>query len=181
MADCPSSRPRLENFQDDPSLHSKLCLCTETNEDRAISGKEKKGKHTNSDKNEDLDDEDELLYGSSDYTVGMFGVSGNHDKSFEEEEQWRKYLEDVPPTFWMVAVRENGNLEIYSVPDFTVRFVTHNFPLQPDVLCDDLSVRQGDQMNVRYDSFSPVTEIMMVGLGMAGRRPVLMARTKDHE
>ena len=138
--------------------------------DSRSSNKEKKGKQ-NSSKNEDLDDEDELLYGTTDYSVGMFGVSGG-DKSIDEEETWRKHLEVVTPTFWLVGVRENGNLELYTVPDFKLRFVSHNFPQQADVLCDHLKEKVG----VRLDTGgSPVIEILMVGLGMAGRRPILMA------
>ena len=153
-----------------------------TNENRLLGGKERKGKQASS-KKEDLDDEDELLYGSSDFTVGMFGVSGAagaHDKSMEEEESWRKYLEVVTPTFWMIGVRENGNLELYSIPDFTMRFVSHNFPQQPDVLKDNVSVRQtGEQQHHQHGP--GVTEILMVGLGTASRRPVLLARFKDQE
>ena len=148
-----------------------------TNDSRSMA-KEKKGKQNNS-KNEDLDDEDELLYGSSDFAVGMFGVSGGPDKSTEEEEEgWRKHLEVVAPTFWLVGVRENGDLELYSVPDFKLSFVSHNFPQQADVLCDHL---REEEVGPRLDTGSPVIEILMVGLGMAGRRPVLLARTKDLE
>ena len=130
--------------------------------DSKSSSKEKKSKQSNS-QTEDLDDEDELLYGSSDFSVGMFGVSGANDKSTEEEEAWRKHLEVVSPTFWLVGVRENGNLELYSVKDFTLKFVSHNFPQQADVLADHLKEEAG----------SPVIEILMLGLGMAGRRPIL--------
>ena len=141
-------------------------------------GKDKKGKQVDKEK-EDLDEEDELLYGSSDYSVGMFGVSGaaDKDKSFDEDEPWRKHLETVTPTFWMVGVRDNGYLQLFSVPDFILRFVSHNFPLQHDVLSDDVEEKHE---SVRPEC-SPVTEILMTGLGMANKRPVLMVRTKDME
>ena len=149
-----------------------------TNDSRSLA-KEKKGKQNNSKNEDDLDDEDELLYGSSDFAVGMFGVSGGPDKGADEEEEgWRKYLEVAAPTYWLVGVRDNGNLELYSVPDFKLSFVTHNFPQQADVLCDHLEV---EELGPRLDTGSPVIEILMVGLGMVGRRPVLMARTKDLE
>ena len=107
----------------------------------------------------------------------MFGVSGANDKSTEEEEAWRKHLEVVTPTFWLVGVRENGNLELYSVKDFKLKFVSQNFPQQADVLVDHLKEEAGQKLDIG----SPVIEILMVGLGMAGRRPILMARTKDLE
>ena len=94
-----------------------------TSEAREAGRGERRGRGQAKDKPEDLDDEDELLYGSSDYTVGMFGVGG-HDKAGEEGgEAWRTHLEEIPVTFWLIGVRENGNLELYSVPDFTLRYM----------------------------------------------------------
>ena len=55
------------------------------------------------------------------------------------------------------------------------RFVSHNFPQQPDVLSDNMAK---ESPGPRTDSASPVTELVLVGLGMAARRPVLMARTR---
>ena len=46
------------------------------------------------------------------------------------------------------------------------RFVSHNFPQQPDVLSDH---RVTESSGPRTDNASPVTELMMVGLGMAAR------------
>ena len=153
-----------------------------TSEARGAGRGERRGRGQTKDKTEDLDDEDELLYGSSDYTVGMFGVGGQDKAGEEGTEAWRTHLEESPVTFWLIGVRENGNLELYSVPDFTLRFVSHNFPQQPDVLSDNMSLRAASESpGPRTDSSSPVTELVMVGLGMAARRPVLMARTRDLE
>ena len=38
-----------------------------------------------------------------------------------EEEGWRRHLRSSPATYWLATVRANGNLELYSVPDFTLR------------------------------------------------------------
>ena len=46
------------------------------------------------------------------------------------------------------------------------RFVSHNFPQQPDVLSDH---RVTESPGPRTDNASPVTELIMVGLGMAAR------------
>ena len=94
-----------------------------TNDDRLLA-KEKKGKLNNSKNEDELDDEDELLYGSSDFAVGMFGVSGGPDKGTEDEEEgWKKHLEVTAETFWLIGVRENGNMELYSVLDFKLSFI----------------------------------------------------------
>lgn len=62
------------------------------------------------------------------------------------------------------------------LPHFCIsRFVSQNFPQQPDVLSDNMAT---ESPGPRTDSASPVTELVMVGLGMAARRPVLMARTR---
>ena len=117
----------------------------------------------------------------------MFGVGGQDRGGEEGGEAWRRQLEESPVTFWLTGVRDNGNLELYSVPDFTLRykylsnsynvslsedrthvsrFVSHNFPQQPDVLSDH---RVTESPGPRTDNASPVTELMMVGLGMAAR------------
>jgi hypothetical protein len=51
---------------------------------------------------------------------------------------WKKFLQPPKPTFWALALRENGNLQIMSLPDFTVKFLINNFPLGPNVLTDAL-------------------------------------------
>ena len=112
------------------------------------------------------------------------GVGGQDKGGEEGGEAWRRHLEESPVTFWLTGVRDNGNLELYSVPDFTLRyeyvhnvnvsedrtyvsrFVSHNFPQQPDVLSDH---RVTESSGPRTDNASPVTELMMVGLGMAAR------------
>ena len=41
--------------------------------------------------------------------------------AFQEDDSWKRHLEPVTPTYWLVAVRQNGNFELYSMPDFTLR------------------------------------------------------------
>ena len=43
----------------------------------------------------------------------------------DNDEGWRKHLETVKITYWCVGVRQNGNFELYSVPDFTLRLFLH--------------------------------------------------------
>ena len=44
-----------------------------------------------------------------------------YDFQEKEEEGWRKHFDPVKTTFWFIGVRQNGNFELYSVPDFTLR------------------------------------------------------------
>jgi hypothetical protein len=61
--------------------------------------------------------------------AGMFGGPGAQGEggpgnAFQEDESWKRHLEPVTPTYWLVAVRQNGNFELYSMPDFTLRCST---------------------------------------------------------
>jgi hypothetical protein len=62
---------------------------------------------------------------------------------------WQKHLKPVKPTFWVFCHRENGNLEILSLPDFSLRFVVQSFPLAHDVLVDTLHAT-GKPSIIRY-------------------------------
>ena len=42
----------------------------------------------------------------------------------------------VKPTWWCVACRDNGVMEIYSIPDFKLAFLVKNFNMAPRVLVD---------------------------------------------
>jgi hypothetical protein len=35
----------------------------------------------------------------------------------------------VTPTYWAVLLRENGELHILALPDFTLKYIVKNFPL----------------------------------------------------
>lgn len=55
--------------------------------------------------------------------------------------------EVVTPTWWCVACRENGVMEIYTLPDFKLVFLVKNFNMAPRVLVDSGSASAG-----RYQS-----------------------------
>ena len=40
------------------------------------------------------------------------------------------------PTWWCVICRDNGVLEIYTLPDFKLVFLVKNFNMAPRVLVD---------------------------------------------
>ena len=57
---------------------------------------------------------------------------------------------------------------MYSVPDFSLRFVALNFPHQADVLVDNMSTRANTHAEpaIHLDKLLPLTEVLMVGLVM---------------
>lgn len=84
-----------------------------------------------------LEDEDILLYG--DVPSGVFEGGGGGDDDEQDEDassvapgagaasDWRRHLRVIPPTYWLLMLRENGSLEVYSLPNFTLRYVIRNF------------------------------------------------------
>ena len=61
------------------------------------------------------------------------------DQSQEEEEPWMRHLDEVTPTYWLVGVRENGNMELCTVSQTSHSGLALNFPHQADVLVDNMS------------------------------------------
>lgn len=39
---------------------------------------------------------------------------------------WRRLMQTVKPSYWLLASRENGNLEIYSMPDLKLMYLINN-------------------------------------------------------
>ena len=165
-----------------------------------------------------VEDEDDLLYGDSAPSLFSGAASAFVAKGFESSSNktskkeskrplWTKYLTKIDVTHWAFGLRENGNLEILSLPDFTLTYVVNNFPLMPNMLVDAListaaraavikdENKPFESMNTAnslYPEGTPkVEEILVVGLGGGtngcvgsgggGRRPLLLARTSDHE
>ncbi|PSN32102.1 Cleavage and polyadenylation specificity factor subunit 1 [Blattella germanica] len=135
-----------------------------------------------------VDDEDEMLYGetevplfeppvipepSSSAVMTMLGAS---------PPWWHKYLQEVKPTYWLLLTRDNGSLEIYTLPDFKLSFLVKNFGQGLRVLIDSLGTIP---MPVATDNAPPlaydcqVREILMVALGHHGSRPLLLVRLDD--
>jgi cleavage and polyadenylation specificity factor subunit 1 len=39
---------------------------------------------------------------------------------------WRRMMQIVKPTYWLLVTRDNGNLEIYSMPDLKLVYLVTN-------------------------------------------------------
>ena len=57
---------------------------------------------------------------------------GSGDKEETEVKKpafWKRHMKEKKSTFWAIFLRENGNLEVVSLPDFTVKYVVTKFNL----------------------------------------------------
>lgn len=132
----------------------------------------------------DVDNEDDLLYGD-DIAFEMPTLSTNV-KPKSSKMWWRRYMVEVKPTYWLFLVRDNSNLEIYSVPEFRLSYIVRNLALGHKVLIDSLesvpmflsnmNLPAGDNLSQRaYE----IKEILMVSLGNHGSRPLLLVRMEN--
>ncbi|CAG2059625.1 unnamed protein product, partial [Timema podura] len=91
---------------------------------------------------------------------------------------WKKYLQEIKPTYWLFLVRENGNMEMYTLPDFQQMYLVRNFGQGLRVLSDSTqSVPPSMTTDTTYDT--EVQEILVVALGHHGSRPLLVVRLED--
>lgn len=102
---------------------------------------------------------------------------------------WRRHLQPNKPTYWLFVLRDNGNMEIYFMPDMKLAYIVTNVGNGNKFLSDSmefvplhLGQNQTDSnSDGTYQSCNNATmptEILMVGLGDHGRRPILFIRTK---
>ena len=129
----------------------------------------------------EIDDEDELLYGES--APSLFDKAATESKGSSScSKSWKKFLKPPKTTFWSLILRENGNLEVLSLPNFSVKFIIQNFHLSPNVLADSLfTTSVPRQLGLDPEKIPKICEIQMVALGERRRRPLLLAKTNDHE
>ncbi|PVD20429.1 hypothetical protein C0Q70_18584 [Pomacea canaliculata] len=144
------------------------------------------------------DDEDEMLYGESDTSV--FASSFTSTILTPQPPEIKTQVNQVEPTYWGLVARENGVLEIYSLPDFTLCYYVKNFPMGQKVLVDSKQSSGTQSVGPSASSSSTtstgsgsssglvggdkatasempvVKEILVVGMGLNNSHPYLMAR-----
>ncbi|KPJ17990.1 Cleavage and polyadenylation specificity factor subunit 1 [Papilio machaon] len=79
----------------------------------------------------ELNDDDELLYGGDQTPASMASImlaeqSKNPGVPRRISRWWKRHLAEVKPTFWLFVVRDNGNLEIYSLPEMRLSFLVRD-------------------------------------------------------
>ncbi|XP_022902078.1 cleavage and polyadenylation specificity factor subunit 1 [Onthophagus taurus] len=128
----------------------------------------------------EVENEDDLLYGDdSEFKMPTLNPPSSKPKIFYN--WWKKYLLEPKSTYWLFVVRENSNMEIYSIPEFKLCFIVRNLCFGYKVLVDSLeSVSLGFDGSSANDASIQrdfeVKEILMVSLGNRGSRPLLLVR-----
>ena len=138
----------------------------------------------------DVDDEEDLLYGENsafemptlESSIYLNNCSSNNKKS--RNCWWKRYLLDIKTSYWLFVVRDNMNLEIYSIPDLSLSYLIKEIGHGHQVLTDELeSISSSSTINV-YEfvskSQTEVKEIRMVALGSHGSRPMLFVRITNN-
>lgn len=140
-------------------------------------------------KNMKVEDEEDLLYGDA---GSAFKVTSMVDMAMEAAKRgsdwWRKFLVVPKPTFWLVVLRENGNLELYSMPDLKLTYLVNNVGNGATVLSDSMEFvpldtggatpASGGAQEATAKHLRP-TEVLLIGLGSQHSRPVLFVRTQN--
>uniref|UniRef100_A0A8C3UBU7 Cleavage and polyadenylation specificity factor subunit 1 n=1 Tax=Catharus ustulatus TaxID=91951 RepID=A0A8C3UBU7_CATUS len=126
-----------------------------------------------------VDDEEEMLYGDS-------GGSGRSPPKEEPRRPGPPERDPAPhspePSHWCVLARENGNMEIYQVPEWRLVFLVKNFPVGQRVLVDSSfgqppAEPRKDERGER--ELPHVRELLLVGLGRAQSRPFLLVHVEQ--
>ncbi|XP_055372472.1 cleavage and polyadenylation specificity factor subunit 1 [Condylostylus longicornis] len=147
-----------------------------------------------------VEDEEDLLYGEGGSSFKMNTMADMAKKSKSKNiEWWERFLHPIKITYWLCLSRENGNLEIYSMPDLklvylisnigngskclidAMEFVPINFASnQPDSKPIKDANRHEDILNIGQSNNMtvPAVEILVTSLGNSQRnRPLLFVRT----
>jgi cleavage and polyadenylation specificity factor subunit 1 len=122
------------------------------------------------------DEEDDLLYGDSSDKPFMSTVG---QASTQQSAEHHKVIQQVKPaapmktTFWCAVCRQNGNLEIYTLPEFQLVMQVIDFPAGLQLLTDKIQEEQdGETLQM---GILPVHEILLTGMGPKCDQPYLIA------
>ena len=139
--------------------------------------------------NEEIDDLDELLYGDSDVNA-IVGATIKNPKTTTTSEEDTTALDDPQhstsikqiaeqmSTYWLFLTREDGSLEIYSIPDITLVYKIDDFALAPLTLIDTTATTASLQQTSK-DQMLQVNEIFIGGFGVKQSRPLLFVRFSE--
>jgi len=116
-----------------------------------------------------VEDEEEMLYGD---TRDPSSKETSHNSvSNKNTMWWLKFLEQPTPTYWVVLTRDNGYMEIFTLPDFKIQYRAANVDESPMVLKD--SLEEGCYFPKKTEI---IKEILIVPLGYQDKRPIMFVR-----
>nr|XP_054773203.1 cleavage and polyadenylation specificity factor subunit 1-like [Lytechinus pictus] len=124
-----------------------------------------------------VDDEDELLYGSSDHDTITPAAPVMDQTSKSEDDDEKSSQRET--TYWCVFCRENGQLEMYSLPDMVLAFLVKNFPMASKVLVDSGSTFLTGDQSQQHEMLQQVQEVLLVGLGHEKKKIYMLALVED--
>ncbi|XP_045761794.1 cleavage and polyadenylation specificity factor subunit 1 isoform X1 [Maniola jurtina] len=137
----------------------------------------------------ELNDEDELLYGGDQTPASMASImlaeqSKNPGVPRRVSRWWRRHLMEPKPSFWLFVVRDNGNLEIYSLPEMRLSFLVRDVCAGERILADSLesvpiltNPTDEEELNTGHSTnVEKLQEILVVGLGNKGSRVLMLLR-----
>lgn len=116
-----------------------------------------------------VEDEEEMLYG--DTRDSSSKETPHKSVSNKNLMWWLKFIEQPIPTYWVILTRDNGYLEIYTLPDFKIKYRAADVDESPAVLKD--SLEEGCYFPKRTEL---IKEILLVPLGYQDKRPLLFVR-----
>ncbi|XP_030820958.1 cleavage and polyadenylation specificity factor subunit 1, partial [Camarhynchus parvulus] len=114
------------------------------------------------------------------------GTRGGRQAFRRERRGGRRPSREPPlspdPSHWCVLARENGNMEIYQVPEWRLVFLVKNFPVGQRVLVDSSfgqppAEPRKDERGER--ELPHVRELLLLGLGRAQSRPFLLVHEEQ--
>ncbi|XP_072946288.1 cleavage and polyadenylation specificity factor subunit 1 [Epargyreus clarus] len=142
----------------------------------------------------ELNDEDELLYGGDQTPASMASImlaeqSKNPGVPRRISRWWKRHLADAKPTYWLFVVRDNGNLELYSLPEMRLSFLVRDVCAGHRILADSLesvpippTPEEEEEMSTPHGSnVDTLQEMLVVGLGNKGSRVLLLLRCSNHQ
>ncbi|XP_016844737.1 cleavage and polyadenylation specificity factor subunit 1 [Nasonia vitripennis] len=128
---------------------------------------------------ENPDNEDDLLYGDTQtFQMPAIPVVKPQETPTKKPPWWQQYLQEIKPTYWLFVYRDNGTLEVYSLPELRLSYLIKNFGFGQNILHDSMEFTtiQGSQQNEPVNPEVQVREIAVVALGHHGNRPMLLVR-----
>ncbi|CAB0028580.1 unnamed protein product [Trichogramma brassicae] len=126
---------------------------------------------------DNVDNEEDLLYG--DTTVFQMPAlpAAKPQEPTKKAPWWQQHLQEVKRTFWLFLYRDNGILEVYSLPDLRLSYIIKNFGFGQSILHDSMEFTTlNSQPNEPVNLEMQVQEMAMVALGHHGSRPMLIIR-----
>ncbi|VVC38721.1 WD40/YVTN repeat-like-containing domain,Cleavage/polyadenylation specificity factor, A [Cinara cedri] len=118
-----------------------------------------------------MEDEEEMLYGNT--RDSSSNETPHKLVSNKNLMWWLKFIEQPTPTYWVVLTRDNGCLEIYTLPDFKIKYQAADIDESPAVLKDSL------EEGCFNKSTELIKEILLVPLGYQDKRPLLFVRLNN--